>query len=119
MHSLLRPAVLRKVRLWWRDYVPSDPSAANQAFIKAYAASYWKAPTNWAAVGYTMGKLTAKAVTDAGPHPTREKVRDTLANFKDVPVLIGQGTWGVSPDRNPIYQGLVVTVKDGKFVPAD
>ncbi len=95
------------------DYFPSNPSEANQRFVKAYKDAYGANPDNWAAMGYTLAQLTVKAIKQAGPNPDRSKVREQLSKLENVPVLIGAGGWSVDQDRNPHYGGLILEVKKG------
>lgn len=99
------------------DYVYGMGRPLNKSFEAAYRARYKEEPDNWAALGYSLAQVGLAAIRDAGPNPTREKVRDAYQKLRDVPVLIGSGLWNVN-DRRPNYGGLVLTVKDGKFVMA-
>ncbi|MGE4239844.1 ABC transporter substrate-binding protein [Ramlibacter sp.] len=97
------------------DYVTQNPSAANQTFIKTYTERFKVAPDNWAAVGYTLGRLAVEAIKNAGPNPDREKVRAELAKLRNVPVLIGSGRFSFDEGRNPMYGATLVTVRNGQF----
>lgn len=98
------------------DYSPTNPSALNAAFVKNYKAKYNAVPDNWAAMGYALASVAVQAVRNAGPNPTRAKIRDELAKLNKVPVVIGNGTWSVDAQRNPTYGGVLLQVKDGNFV---
>lgn len=97
------------------DYSPSNPAPANQAFVKAYTARFGTVPDNWAAVGYTLAQLGLQAIKNAGPNPDRAKVRAELAKLRNVPVIIGSGSFSLDENRNPSYGATVLTVKNGKF----
>lgn len=98
------------------DYSPSNPSELNAAFVKNYKAKYNTVPDNWAAMGYALASVAVQAVRNAGPNPTRAKIRDEMAKLNKVPVVIGNGTWSVDAQRNPSYGGVLLQVKDGDFV---
>lgn len=98
------------------DYSPSNPSALNAAFVKNYQAKYNAVPDNWAAMGYALASVAVQAIRNAGPNPTRAKIRDEMAKLNNVPVVIGNGTWSVDAQRNPSYGGVLLQVKDGTFV---
>jgi branched-chain amino acid transport system substrate-binding protein len=89
----------------------------NKAFEAAYRAKYQSEPDSWAANGYSTGLLAVAALKNAGPNPDREKVRQALANLRDVPIPAGQGLWNHT-ERRPKFGATVLTVKDGKYVPA-
>lgn len=100
------------------DYILSEDSDTNRAFVKAYTEKYGSSPTNWSAIGYAMGTIATTAIKNAGPSPSREQVKEAFANLKDVPIIIGGHSWSPGADRNPIYRGLVLVVKDAKFTVA-
>lgn len=97
------------------DYAPTNPSAMNQSFVKAYQAKYKAVPDNWAGMGYALGQVAVAAVRNAGPNPDRQKIRDELAKLNNVPMVLGNGTWSVDAGRNPNYGGVLLQVKDGNF----
>jgi hypothetical protein len=33
-------------------------------------------------------------------------------------VILGRGKFNFDPDRGALYEGVIMTVKDGKFIPA-
>lgn len=99
------------------DYVPGIDRPLNKSFETAFNARYGVAPDNWAAVGYSMAQVGLAALTEAGPDPTREKVRDAYMRLKNVPIVSGSGLWNQT-DRKPHFGAIVQIVKDGKFVPA-
>jgi hypothetical protein len=45
-------------------------------------------------------------------------VREGLLKIKDFPVILGRGKFNFDADRGALYEGVIMTVKDGKFVPA-
>lgn len=96
------------------DYVLGIDRPLNKSFDAAYQAHYQMEPDSFAAIGYTLAQVALAALKEAGPNPTREKVRDAYLRLKDVPVVVGSGTWNQS-NRRPQIGALVLTVKDGKF----
>lgn len=98
------------------DYSPNNTSAQNQAFVKAYQARYKAVPDNWAGMGYALATVAIQAVRNAGPNPDRQKIRDELAKLKNIPVVLGNGTWTIDDRRNPSYGGVLLQVRNGDFV---
>lgn len=98
-----------------KDYNIDDPSPLNQAFVKNYTKRYGIVPDNFAAVGYSETMLTALAIKQSLPNPTREKIRDAILGMKSAPVLLGRGTWELDANRLPVYEMPVMVVKNGKF----
>jgi branched-chain amino acid transport system substrate-binding protein len=101
------------------DYFVGAASALNQGFVKAFKAKYKHEPDSFAALGYTAMYLAAQAIKNAGPTPTRESVREALAKTRNMPTVLGTGMFSFDEGRNANYGAAVLTVKDGKFVPAD
>ncbi len=100
------------------DYDVDSQSPMNKAFVANYTKRYGLAPDNWSAVGYTKLMIAARAIKDAMPNPTRDKVREAVMKMKDVPVLLGAGIWNLGPDRIPVYDPPVEVLKNGKYIPA-
>ena len=94
------------------------PGEENQRFVEAYRKKYNRTPDNGAALGYTAVKIAAAALRGAGANPTRDAVRDGFLKIKDFPVILGRGTFNFDNDRGARYEGVIMTVKNGKFVPA-
>jgi branched-chain amino acid transport system substrate-binding protein len=88
----------------------------NKEFETAYRARFGVEPDAFAGLGYTMGLIGLKAIRDAGPNPTPERVREALMNVGTVSVPAGNGTWSHT-DRRPAYESVIVRVQGGKFVP--
>lgn len=101
-----------------KDYDIQDPSPLNQAFVDGYKKRYNMLPDNFAAIGYSETMITAQAIKQSLPEPTREKVRDAILKMKAAPVLIGRGTWELDANRIPVYDLPIVMVKGGKFTTA-
>jgi branched-chain amino acid transport system substrate-binding protein len=99
------------------DYFPGQQSAENQRFAQAYEPKHGRRPDNGAALGYTAIKIAAAAIKAAGPNPTRDSIREALKRIRDLPVILGTGQFSFDENRGANYEGIMLTVKDGKFVP--
>jgi branched-chain amino acid transport system substrate-binding protein len=91
---------------------------AVERFVEAYRKKYNRSPDNGAALGYTTAKLVAAALKSAGANPSSDAVRESLLKIKEMPVILGRGKFSFDADRGALYEGVIMTVKDGKFVPA-
>jgi branched-chain amino acid transport system substrate-binding protein len=100
------------------DYFSGTESDENKRFVEAYRKRYNRLPDNGAALGYTTAKIVGAALKDIGPAPTLEKVREALTKVKDLPVILGRGKFNFDAERGALYEGVILTVKDGKFVAA-
>ena len=98
------------------EFVPAGVNDIGRKFIENYTKKYGTSPDSWAAVGYSMYLIAANAIKTAGPNPTRDGVRQAMANTKNLPVVIGQGTWTVDAERIPSFGAAVLQIKDGKFI---
>jgi branched-chain amino acid transport system substrate-binding protein len=99
-------------------WVAGGGDALGREFAAAYTAKYKTEPDEWAAVGYSGMRVAAQALKRAGPNPSRQTVRDALAQLRDVRVVVGQGVFSVDSERVPHFGMNVLTVKGGRFVPA-
>jgi branched-chain amino acid transport system substrate-binding protein len=100
------------------DYFAGAPGEENRRFVEAYRKKYNRTPDNGAALGYTAVKIAAAALRGAGANPTREAVRDGFLKIRDFPVILCRGTFNFDPNRGARYECVIMTVKNGKFVPA-
>ncbi|RKJ95071.1 ABC transporter substrate-binding protein [Alicycliphilus denitrificans] len=96
------------------DYAIGIDRPLNKSFDAAYQARYQAEPDGFAAIGYSLAQVALASIKEAGPNPTREKVRDAYLRLKNVPVVVGSGVWN-QKDRRPHIGALVLVVKDGKF----
>ncbi len=96
------------------DYVPGMDRPLNKAFDAAWRARYKSEPDSYAATGYSQAQVVLATLKEAGPNPTRDKVREAYVRIRNVPVVVGGGTWNHT-DRRPHYGALVLAVKNGKF----
>jgi len=98
------------------NFLPTDPAPHVQHFV-----TEWKARSNGAVPGqfpaqaYDAVRIMLAAVEKAHPNPTREKVRDALAETRDFPGVTGKTTF--DPDREAEKELVKVEVKGGAFVP--
>lgn len=99
------------------EFVNGMDRPMNKAFEAAYKARYNAEPDSWAATGYSSALMAIAALKLAGPAPDREKVREGLMKLRDLPIVVGSGTWNHS-ERRPKYGTIIQVVKDGKFVAA-
>jgi len=99
------------------EFSPNADNAATKEFVRKYTARYGSTPDAWAAVGYSMMKIAAHAVKNAGANPTRESVRAAMASLKDVPVVIGNGKFSMDKNRVPHFGAVILQIRDGKVMP--
>lgn len=100
------------------ESVPTGVNDMARTFIVNYTKRYNVAPDSWAMVGYSMGLIAGNAIKAAGPNPTREKVREALLATKNLPVVIGRGTWSITDPatRIPSFGYAIMKIQGGKFV---
>jgi branched-chain amino acid transport system substrate-binding protein len=98
------------------DFVPTGFNEQGRKFVENYKKKYGMAPDSWAAVGYSMMLVAANAIHGAGANPTRDAVRQAMAGTRNVPVVVGHGTFSLDADRIPHYGGVVLEIKDGKWI---
>ncbi len=100
------------------ESVPTGVNDLAKTFITNYTKRYNVAPDSWAMVGYSMGLIAGNAIKVAGPSPTREKVREAMLATKNLPVVIGRGTWSINDPatRIPSFGYAVMKIQGGKFV---
>lgn len=93
-------------------WVVDLPSPENRAFVTAYKARFDVDPSTISALSFDAATLLADALKRA-PTPTREAVRDALANTRDFVGVTGRLTMG--PDRNPEKDVVIVRLENGRF----
>ncbi|SHH17072.1 ABC transporter substrate-binding protein [Pollutimonas bauzanensis] len=98
------------------DYFIGNQSELNQKFVAAYKKKYGIEPDTFAAIGYSNLKTAAAAVKNAGPDYSPESIRRALAGIRDLPTVLGNGILTQTASRTPIYDGVVLTIRDGKIV---
>ena len=90
----------------------------NERFVEAYRKKYNRIPDNAAALEYTSAKIVGAVLKDVGPAPSLEKVREALSKITDLPVILGRGKFNFDADRGALNNGVILTVKNDKFVQA-
>ena len=100
------------------ESVPTGVNDLAKSFIVNYTKRYNVTPDSWAMVGYSMALIAANAIKTAGPNPTRDKVREAMLATKNLPVVIGRGTWSIADPatRIPTFGYAVLKIQGGKFV---
>ncbi len=100
------------------ESVPTGVNDLAKNFIVNYTKRYNVTPDSWAMVGYSMALIAANAIKTAGPNPTRDKVREAMLATKNLPVVIGRGTWSIADPatRIPTFGYAVLKIQGGKFV---
>jgi branched-chain amino acid transport system substrate-binding protein len=101
------------------------PEIRTDALAKTFVANYQKkynaTPDQWNAVGYTIGKLYGNALSTIKGPVTRQSLNDAVVATRNFPVVLGSGKGNFSfsaGEREPTYEPILITVKDGKFIPA-
>jgi len=101
------------------------PEIRTDALAKTFVANYQKkynaVPDQWNAVGYTIGKLYGHALANVKGAVTRQSLNDAVIATRNFPVVLGSGKGNFSfagAEREPTYEPILITVKDGKFIPA-
>ncbi|MGV6871942.1 ABC transporter substrate-binding protein [Pseudochelatococcus sp. B33] len=98
------------------DWFAGADNPGNAEFVESYTAKYGTQPDNWAAMGFALADLAVEAIKRAGPNPTREAVRDALTALRDIPTILGDGTWTMDDDdRDPHYGAVVLTIENDKL----
>jgi branched-chain amino acid transport system substrate-binding protein len=94
------------------------PGQLNKTFVESYRAKFNRDPDEYTAFAYGAVKVAAKAIVDAGGG-NREKIRNALANIKDVPTVLGTGKFTFDQGRAPLYGSVMLQIKNGASVLAE
>jgi branched-chain amino acid transport system substrate-binding protein len=100
------------------DFIPGGVNDEGRQFVTAFTKKFGREPDNWDAVGYSMMRMVVNAIKDAGPSPTREKVRLGLMKIKDQDSVLGVGKITIDANRLVHYGDAVFTTEKGRFVAA-
>ncbi len=93
---------------------PDVEFEGTKAFVDAFKAKYNKEPDTYAALAYDSAKIILKGMEENGP--TREGIKKYLDEVKEFPGVAGPITF----KNNGVTRGIIIlTVKDGKIVPAE
>jgi branched-chain amino acid transport system substrate-binding protein len=97
-------------------FSPDDQSPIVKSFVAKYQDKYGALPDTFSALGYDAARLLADALKRAGSTDS-SALREALAKTQAFPGVTGQIS--IDANRNASKPGLIVTVKDGKFVIAE
>ena len=99
------------------------PEIRTDNLAKTFVASFQKkhnaVPDQWNAVGYTIGRLYGHAISNVKGPLTKQSLLDALVGVRNFPVVLGSGksNFSFDKDREPTYEPILITIKDGKFTP--
>lgn len=96
------------------DWLPTDDTPGNQAFVQSYNAIYGVAPNVFVAASYTSAHILAEAIKNA-PSADSVSIRDALANISDFDTILGK--FSFNADGDAVYAPGVLIVKDGMLQP--
>ena len=100
------------------------PEIRSDSLAKSFVANFQKKynamPDQWNAVGYTIGRLYGHAITTAKGPLTRQSLLDAIVATSNFPVVLGsgKGNFSFAAEREPTYEPILITIKDGKFTQA-
>ena len=100
------------------------PEIRSDSLAKSFVANFQKKynamPDQWNAVGYTIGRLYGHAITTANGPLTRQSLLDAIVATSNFPVVLGsgKGNFSFAAEREPTYEPILITIKDGKFTQA-
>ena len=96
-------------------YSAGDPEAKIQDFVSAFKKKYKdKSPDAFAALGYDTAYFIVDAVKRAGDDVTSEKIKDALADTKDLPLVSGNLT--MDENHNPVKSAAILKYENGEQV---
>ena len=96
------------------DWLPTDDTPGNQAFVQNYNALYRMEPNAFAAASYAALYILAEAIKNA-PSTDSASIRDALANISDFDTIFGK--FSFNADGDAVYAPGVLIVKDGMLQP--
>ena len=94
------------------DWVSTAQTPGNEAFVANYTAKYGMPPSVWAAQPYAAVYILAEAIRNAAS-PDSVGIRNALAEIQDFDTILGKFSFDANGD--PIYDPVVLTVKEGKL----
>ena len=98
------------------EFSPHAATGMGETFVQDYTERFGQTPDTWAAVGYSMMRIVAHALREAGPDATRDEIRQAMASSTDIPVVIGSGKWSLDENRVPQFGAMILQIRDGKAV---
>ena len=84
----------------------------NEAFVQGFRAKYEMEPDLFSALTYTAVYLLSNAITNAGSTES-DAIRDALAKTADFDTVLG--TFSFDAVGDPVYDPIMLIVRDGKF----
>lgn len=96
------------------DWLPTDDTPGNQAFVKNYSATYGMEPNAFAASPYATVYILAEAIKNAQSTDSTA-IRDALSNIMDFDTVFGK--FSFNADGDAVYAPGVLIVKDGTLQP--
>ena len=96
-------------------YSAGDPEKKIQDFVSAFKKKYKdKSPDAFAALGYDTAYFIADAIKRAGDDATPEKIKNALAETKDLPLVSGNLT--MDENHNPVKSAAILKYENGQQV---
>lgn len=94
------------------DWVSTADTPGNQAFVQNYTAKYGMPPSVWAAQPYAAVYILAEAIRTA-QSTDASGIAAALAAIQGFDTILGKFSFDANGD--PIYDPVVLIVRDGKF----
>lgn len=94
------------------DWVSTAETPGNPAFVRNYTAQYGMEPSVWAAQPYAAVYILAEAISKAASTDSAA-IAAALSEIKDFDTILG--AFSFDPNGDPIYDPVVLIVKDGKL----
>ena len=94
------------------DWVSTAETPGNEAFVANYTAKYGMEPSVWAAQPYAAVYILAEAIRNATSTDS-VGIRNALAEIQEFDTILGKFSFDANGD--PIYDPVVLVVKDGKL----
>ncbi len=94
------------------DWVSTQDTPGNRAFVENYTAKYGMEPSVWAAQPYAAVYILAEAIKNAASTDS-VGIRDALTEIKDFDTILGKFSFDATGDA--IYDPVILIVKDGKL----
>lgn len=96
-------------------YSAGDPDKKIQDFVSAFKKKYKdKSPDAFAALGYDTAYFIADSIKRAGDDATPEKIKDALADTKDLKLVSGNLT--MDKNHNPVKSAAILKYENGEQV---
>ncbi|RKU21296.1 hypothetical protein C6499_22030 [Candidatus Poribacteria bacterium] len=96
------------------DWLPTDDTPGNHAFVQSYNAIYGMEPNAFVAASYASVYILAEAIKNAQSTDS-VSIRDALANISDFDTIFGK--FSFNADGDAVYAPGVLIVKDGMLQP--